>query len=268
MLKKLSTLLFFVALGAASMATGFTRSYVQDTLADFKNNSCVNCHSKGMESLSDTSRYFEWHISPHKSKGVGCDKCHGGNPSVNDKGKAHIGVLPPKDGESKVNAKNLPETCGTCHQAIFKAFVTSKHYQQLKSSGLGPSCNTCHAHMASEIIYTAEEISTLCSTCHNSANGLLPKRPEIPAKASDVMLALRRANGVVVWADGLLKDAQNKKMEATAEQNKMKTVHEMLTDAKASWHAFDLDVVRKKSDAAFEIGTKVKDALRNKLYPQ
>lgn len=268
MLKKMITLFFFVMLGAVSISGNPTSASAQDSLAEFKNNSCVNCHSRSNESLIDSSRYFEWHISPHKLQGVGCDKCHGGNPGTGDKGRAHFGMLPAKDEGSKVNKKNLPETCGACHQAIAKAFTSSKHYQQLKSAGLGPSCNTCHAHMASEVIYTAEEISTVCSSCHDSATGLQPKRPEIAQNASEAMLALRRANGVIVWADGLLKDAQNKKMDVTAEQPKLQAVHEALMDAKASWHAFELGVVRKKSDAAFDMGTKIKDALRNKLYPQ
>ncbi len=47
----------------------------------------------------------------------------------------------------------------------------------------------------------------------------------------------------------------------------MKAVRAQLTAAKVSWHAFNLEAVRKKADAAFEHGTKLKDALRAKLYP-
>jgi hypothetical protein len=42
----------------------------------------------------------------------------------------------------------------------------------------------------------------------------------------------------------------------------------VLAEAKISWHAFNLDSVRRKADDAFEMGTKVKDSLRTKLYPQ
>lgn len=47
--------------------------------------------------------------------------------------------------------------------------------------------------MASEVIYTGEQTATLCATCHHSPNTQLPKRPEIPEKAAEVMQALQRA---------------------------------------------------------------------------
>ena len=47
----------------------------------------------------------------------------------------------------------------------------------------------------------------------------------------------------------------------------MKVVRAMMAEAKITWHVFNLDASRKKADAAFEEGTKVKDALRKKLYP-
>lgn len=267
MLKKIFALLFFMLFGAASVSKVLSTSSPQDLTA-FKNNSCVNCHSRAEGAASQGSRYYEWHLSAHKIAEVGCDKCHGGNAGTDDKRLAHFGVLPAKEGDSKISPKNLPETCGSCHQPIIKAFATSKHFQQLKSAGLGPSCNTCHAHMGSEIIYAVEDIAKLCSNCHDKADGKMARRPEIPQKAVDVLNALRRANGVVVWADGLIKDGQNKKVAVSAEEEKMKQVHVLLKDAKASWHSFSLDEVRKKADAAFEAGNRVKDGLRNRLYPQ
>jgi hypothetical protein len=41
-----------------------------------------------------------------------------------------------------------------------------------------------------------------------------------------------------------------------------------LAEAKISWRVFNLDSVRRKADDAFEMGTKVKDSVRAKLYPQ
>jgi hypothetical protein len=121
--------------------------------------------------------------------------------------------------------------------------------------------------MASEVIYTPEQTSKLCASCHDSSNALMPKRPEIPGKADEVMQSIRRANMMVLWADRLIDDAHLKKMDVAEEEKEMKVVRAMRAEAKVSWHAFNLDVVRKKSDAAFEEGTKVKDALRKKLYP-
>jgi predicted CXXCH cytochrome family protein len=267
MLKKLCALIAFALIVAASAAGALTRPPAQDTLAAFKGNGCVTCHSQTQAPLGLSSRYFEWHISAHKDKGVGCDKCHGGDPGTADKLKAHVGMLKPNDAKSRLHAKNLPETCASCHRGVTSAFVESRHFQQLKDSGVGPSCTTCHAHMASEVIYTAEQTATLCSTCHNSPNALMPKRPEIPGQAAEVMQAIRRANSIYVWADRLIEEGHRRKTDIAEEEKEMKVVGAMLAEAKVGWHAFNLEAVRRKADAAFEAGTKVKDSLRAKLYP-
>ncbi|HWQ33594.1 MAG TPA: multiheme c-type cytochrome [Blastocatellia bacterium] len=244
-----------------------THSAAQDELAPFRDNNCVTCHARTSQ-LALSNRYFQWHSSLHREKGVGCEKCHGGDPKVADAKKAHAGVLPSAESESRLNARNLPENCGSCHQQVVNAFIESRHYQKLKGSGLGPSCSTCHVHMGSEVITAADEAVTLCSTCHNSANPQLPKRPELPGRAGEVIQSIRRATSVVAWADRLVEDAQTKKVNVSDEEKELKVVHAMLAEAKTGWHAFNLDAVRRKADAAFEAGTKVKDALRSRIYPQ
>lgn len=267
MLKKFILGTGFIILGFMLFPGRTTFSSRQDALAAFRGNSCVDCHSRANSQLKLTSRYAEWHMSLHRDKGVGCDKCHGGDPAAKDQAKAHVGVLAISAATSRLHPKNLPETCGTCHKEIANTFVESKHYQNLKSAGLGPTCSTCHEHMAAEVIYTPEQTSKLCASCHDSTNALMPKRPDIPGKADEVMQSIRRANMVVMWADRLVEDAHNKKVEVAEQEKEMKVVRAMRAEAKISWHAFNLEVVRKKADAAFEEGTKVKDALRKKLYP-
>ncbi len=267
MQKKLSVLIAFFALGIYLFSGRIGMSTAQDTLATFKDNNCVECHSKIMNPLSITSRYAEWHISVHKDKGVSCDKCHGGNATTGDKNKAHAGILPSKDSGSKLHPKNVPATCNTCHEQISSTFTKSKHYQNLQSAGLGPSCTTCHAHMASEVIYTAEQTQELCAGCHDSSNALMPKRPEIPTQANEAMQSIRRANMVVLWALRLVEEAHNKKVDIGTSEQEMVPVKAALNEAKVGFHAFNMEAVRKKADEAFESGTKVKDQLRAKLYP-
>ncbi|MBL8206628.1 MAG: hypothetical protein JNM09_20500 [Blastocatellia bacterium] len=267
MLKKLILLATIIAAGIMLFPSQSTFSSSQDALATFRGNSCVTCHSRSNAQLQVTSRYAEWHMSVHREKGVGCEKCHGGDATAQEQAKAHAGVLAVNAPNSRLHPKNLTQTCGTCHQEIANTFTESKHFQNLKSAGLGPSCSTCHEHMASNVIYTPEQTSTLCASCHDSTNALMPKRPEIPGRAAEVMQSIRRANMVVMWADRLVDDAHIKKVDITAEEKEMNAVRTMRADAKISWHAFNLDVARKKADATFEEGTKVKDALRKKLYP-
>lgn len=267
MTKKLSVLIAFFALGMYLISGQVGLSTAQDTLAAFKDNNCVECHSKIMNPLSITSKYAEWHISLHKDKGVSCDRCHGGDPKTGDKSKSHVGVLPSKEVGSKLHPKNLPATCSTCHAQLSSTFTESKHYQNLQNAGLGPSCTTCHAHMASEVIYTAEQTQELCASCHDSSNAMMPKRPEIPTQANEAMQAIRRANMVVLWAGRLVEEANNKKVNIGGAENELKIVRATLTEAKVGFHAFNLESTRKKADEAFESGTKLKDQLRAKLYP-
>ena len=267
-LKRMITLVIIIFLWAiAPSGEARKATLTQDEMAPFKGNECVWCHSKISSPLKITSRYAEWHISTHKINAISCEKCHGGNPKEQDKAKSHTGMLPASDPGSTLNPKNLPETCKACHQPYVASFIESKHFQALKASGIGPSCNTCHAHMASEVIYTPEQTGDMCASCHESNTSSLPKKPEIAAAAEETMQSIRRASMVVAWADRLLEEADKRQMESTAEHQEMKVVKALMTEAKAGFHAFNTEAVRKKADAAFEQGTKLKDGLRKKLYP-
>jgi len=267
MWKKLSTLCFIggLALFTPGWLKGSSSQSSQDIWAD---NNCVSCHAKVTAPLSLSNKYFEWHISLHRDNSVGCEKCHGGDPTTKDTGKAHQQALPAADQQSKIHPANLPETCSACHNAVVKSFIESEHYQKLKGSGMGPSCTTCHAHMASAVVQTPTETAALCARCHNTVDGLLPPRPEIPEKAKDMMEALNRANTMVVWADRLLEVGQQKNLTLTEESAQLKSVKALLSEAQVSWHALGFGAVRKKADESFELGTKVKDQLMKKLYPQ
>jgi cytochrome c554/c'-like protein len=269
MLKKL----FVVALGpflsVAGVSGDMTESSTpQDALVELRNNNCVNCHDKLSTPLRLTSRYAEWRLSTHKEKAIGCEKCHGGDPKISDEKKAHAGVIAPGDAKSRLRPQNLPDTCNACHPGVVNSFVESKHYQKLKSAGLGPSCATCHRHMAAQALYAPDETAAMCATCHNSPNKLMPPRPEVPQKADEAMQSIRRANTVVVCADRLFEEADNRRMDVSEGKKEQKIVKAMLAEAKMSWHAFNLDSVRRKADGAFEMGTKVKYSMRAKLYPQ
>lgn len=256
---------FFIAIAVSG--DGVNARNAQELSPALKDNHCVNCHARLSNPYRLTSRYAEWHMSSHKEKTVGCEKCHGGNPALKEEKQAHMGMLPPQDAKSSLYPQNLPATCGTCHQGVVASFTESKHYQKLREAGLGPSCATCHVHMGSQVLYTPEETAEMCSTCHNSPNKLMPARPEIPQKANEVMQAIRRANTMVLWADRLIEQAVVKKMDVSDIEREQKVARTMLAEAKVGWHAFNLDSVQRKADQAFETSNKLKDSLRAKLFP-
>src|SRR5262245_44433592 len=81
MLKKLSVGALFIFLSVAGGVGATAKLFTpQDALVVLRDNNCVNCHAKLSSPLRLTSRYAEWHMSTHKEKAVGCDKCHGGDP--------------------------------------------------------------------------------------------------------------------------------------------------------------------------------------------
>src|SRR5262249_32977066 len=143
MLKKLFMIAYFTFLSVASVSGDATKSSSpQDPLVELRDNNGVRCHARLPTPLRLTSRYAEWHMSLHKEKAIGCEKCHGGDPKITDEKKAHGGVIAPGDAKSRLHPQNLPETCNACHKGVVSSFVESKHYQNLKSAGLGPSCTT------------------------------------------------------------------------------------------------------------------------------
>ncbi len=233
----------------------------QDDLSLFKNNNCVTCHNRTTEPLMVSHRYLEWQISKHREKGVGCEKCHGGDPGVSDQNKAHEGVIKPYQMKSRLYAWNQPETCGGCHQNVVTAFTQSNHYQKLKRAGLGPACNTCHVHMATKVVYSPDETASLCSNCHNTINGLLPPRPDIPERARDAMFSLQRADFADDWTNLLMAEALRRGRSLKSEQEELKAAHAAIEDARIEWHTFNLDSVRSKADSAFHRIIKVRDAL-------
>jgi nitrate/TMAO reductase-like tetraheme cytochrome c subunit len=239
----------------------------QDEMAAFRGNECVWCHSKLSSPLKLTSHYAEWHISAHKLGGISCDRCHGGNPSERDARKAHLTIRPASDPTSRLHPTNLAQTCQECHQPYVNAFVESRHYQKLKEIGVGPSCTTCHGHMASEVIYTPEQTAAMCASCHNATASSLPKQPQIGEQAAATMQAIRRASMVTAWADRLLEEATKRQVATPADAEQLAATQRTLDEAKAGFHTFAPEPVRSRADAAYEQGTRLKDTLRQKLYP-
>lgn len=258
-----------LALWVALMPGWLTATSQQQSQNILPQNTCVTCHAQIKSPLSLSNRYFEWHVSVHRDHLVGCEQCHGGDPTVKDKGKSHQEiVLPVTNPQSKIHPNQLPQTCGTCHAETVAAFTASRHYEKLKTSGLGPNCTTCHAHMASAVAQSPTQAAALCASCHNTINGPLPARPDIPQKAQEVMEAINRANAMLIWADRLLEVGQDKKLDMRQEASQMETVRSLLKAGKTQWHALNFAAAREKADASFEAGTKVKDQLMKRLYPQ
>ncbi len=134
--------------------------------AAWEQNQCVKCHEAETLPVTLGHSFADWHASVHAKGGVGCEKCHGGDPSATKMEAAHKGVLPAADPLSMVHPSRLPATCGSCHPKELAAFDGTVHAQQLKKDKDGATCFTCHEAMATSLP-TPRELSARCAVCHN-----------------------------------------------------------------------------------------------------
>jgi hypothetical protein len=230
----------------------------------YRDNNCVNCHSSLFDPIQVSAHFYEWLNSTHQKKGVGCEKCHGGDLSAKDMKPAHNGVIRAVFPQSSLNPKNLPATCGSCHQEVVAAFIGSKHYQRLQESGTGPSCTTCHNHMATSVITWPPETSALCANCHNKSGGPAAQHTEVPEKAGDVIAAFSRADEVIEWTHFLISEERTRAGRFRAEEAQLKRLEADIKSAKLRWHEFDLGKSREKADQVFSNATKIKNSLWRK----
>ena len=228
-----------------TLAMTFLPAWEAPLAAEAKD-SCVECHSD--PSLLVTNKklydYFQrWTSSLHAQEEVTCADCHGGNPEIGDKNGAHGGNLAGSKKESAVNFRNIPGTCGDCHEDILEGFRGSTHFERLleeKKEQQGPSCVTCHGSINVAVldVNTVEEV---CRQCHNEAS---ENHPENPRKARDLLnrlLAIHRYYRYI-----------NVRGDAVETRPFFEMVDTQLRDLSVTWHTFEVERIEEKTQAVFE----------------
>lgn len=193
----------------------------------------LECHEDLLSRLA-MSNYAQWKTSKHAVSGVTCDKCHGGNPEVQDKGGAHKGVLRSSDPESPIYYLNLPSTCGKCHEKQLSEFTLSKHYKRLEKVELAPTCSTCHRPHVFDIP-DAPELAKICKNCHNENIGA---DPEVPGKAQELLKQSLELKALISKMKSEGKDGEN-----------IKKAEQILNNFPATWHEFNLERLEAEIDA-------------------
>ena len=207
------------------------------TLAAEKD-ACLDCHKDPTLRIKNRrlyDYYNEWTQSSHKLAGVSCSDCHGGDPTVPsiDKETAHAGVFLPTDSQSSVYYKNLPATCGQCHEKVFDHFITSRHFRKLQKEAEAPHCATCHGSMNSRIYYTSIVDST-CQTCHKEED-----LADVASQARNILQHLKIAQAYLGWTTLYY--------ESKGQPERMKDLNERYQRIADAWHRFDLDASQKDS---------------------
>ena len=161
------------------------------------NNSCMECHRDLPAGSYAGHKFSDYTGSVHDRNGVRCEACHGGDAVHADKTAAHKGVFRSTDPKSTIYFRNLQQTCGKCHGEELVNFSRSRHYAELKTSGRGPTCVTCHGSMGTFIL-TSGQIREFCTVCHNNKRGILPN---VPQEVVNVLSMMELAGTVVSWSE-------------------------------------------------------------------
>jgi len=199
-------------------------------------NQCVACHGVEVLPISLGHSFDDWRGSAHARGGVGCEKCHGGDPEATNAEAAHRGVLPASESGSLVNPARIPATCGTCHAKQLAAFDATVHARQLKSKGGGATCSTCHGAMATSLPSPAE-LSLRCAVCH--------KKP-VEAQAALVVFAstklrMQRVHRTLESMKGSEPDWNREAMK------RFHDLERMYSEIELEWHRLETRNVVKHS---------------------
>jgi hypothetical protein len=212
-------------------------------LAEPATTRCVPCHSANGGAVS--SHVAEWKASAHAQKGIGCDRCHGGDPATYEPTLAHRGVVSAAGPRSPVHRDNISSTCGRCHYGEARAFSESLHQTLvLADERRAPECTACHGAMGGRVLSPAA-LEVRCAACHTAASA----RRAYPARM--------RASVEALSALRLRADILDDVVARVADRERRIELLVALYDARASarasvasLHAFDLDNLGERLSAA------------------
>jgi DmsE family decaheme c-type cytochrome len=118
---------------------------------------CATCHQDAVKDFGTTNPHSRLALE-HSGKGITCESCHG-------PGQAHVeggGDVTKIRRFDKMTAKQVDESCLTCHAGAHQNFERSAHAEN------GVSCTSCHSVHKSESpehLLKAEQ-PKLCFQCH------------------------------------------------------------------------------------------------------
>ncbi|HEY6438194.1 MAG TPA: cytochrome c3 family protein, partial [Ignavibacteriaceae bacterium] len=122
---------------------------------------CGDCHQKQIVKHLFHPRILKA-SGIEKAKDVDCLSCHDN----------HYPQDPTAEG-SKWSAKNIPTSCGQCHNEIKGHYLSSEHYAAFTGGMLGaPNCLSCHKNPIARVHTNEDTVSVkisqekLCLSCH------------------------------------------------------------------------------------------------------
>lgn len=186
------------------------------SVADAQSSKCADCHFANLDAPHRT-HLNDWDRSAHGRRNVGCQSCHGGNPTSFEKLIAHKGIISSGDRKSPVHRANLPATCGTCHAGQAMSFQKTRHFQLLKADDRrGPTCSTCHSDEGDTLL-APKALEAQCNTCHGP--GKTAPRPERAKHARAMLEDEHEARQLLKEARELVKKVKDPQRRARLTQD-------------------------------------------------
>lgn len=203
---------------------------------------CADCHfANPVPAMS--AHLTDWDLSAHSRNQVGCDSCHGGDPTSFESAVAHKGVLTPATRNSPVSRANVVRTCGKCHTGQFVAFQKSHHFAMLEKGDTNvPTCVTCHQEVGARLL-SAKSLESQCASCHGP--GKVAPGPDRAANARLMMEGVRDARETLRETrrliDGVRDPARKKRFLEAAQQAEVP-----LIQAVQAGHSFVYDDLEER----------------------
>jgi len=224
---------------------------------------CADCHFANRRSPSDW-HLSEWDHSAHGRAGIGCEKCHGGDPGTFEPFLAHQGMLSPGNPASPVNRINLPKTCGACHPGPFASFQKSRHYGLLREGNLEtPTCVTCHGNVGAYLL-SPKALYAECAHCH--AAGKIAPRGDFPAEGKIMLTGVRDVRASLDEARTLIKRINDRARRESLERE-LEDARTPLLEAVHAAHMFVFDQMQERLEIARRRADMLMEQLANPSAP-
>jgi hypothetical protein len=216
---------------------------------------CADCHFAN-GGKPNPQHLYEWDLSAHQRAGVGCEKCHGGNPDTVESFLAHQSIVRGHGPESPVHPSQLPRTCGGCHTGPYTQFQKSRH-NALLAQGVydGPTCSTCHGNAAA-YLPSPKGLESECNSCHG--RGKKAERPEYAADARALLQGVSDVGKLLEGARPVIARTKDTALRASLQYD-YDQAKVPLTEAVHEGHAFvftgareRLGVARARAEALLE----------------
>ena len=252
----------FLLVAALLSASATLGSTAPQAAADESVDGCVKCHSNPDFLVTNKKLYDyyqDWRASIHGQEGITCVDCHGGRAAAQTEQNAHGPHMPSSSSSSMVSFRNIPKTCGRCHDELLTAYRSSSHFGHLERSqqgDLGPNCVTCHGSLKA----AAPNVNTVRATCQTCHNSISANHPEIPIRAEALLNDLNALRGYRRFIS----------LRAAPEvaPGILRVFDAGFADLARRWHTFDLDRIESESETLLAYAREKRDLVRKERTGQ